>query len=120
MKRWQILTTVVAMVAVGLAGYAVGASRQPTDIAVESPLASAALAARVIPGHDDNYHPGGAPNYVAPARKEQPDYSGYNPRTAQFDPWILGFETTDSAAVSLQGLPNDYNPLTDAFDPWLY
>ena len=120
MKRSQILTIVVVLVAVGLAGYGASASRQATDIAVESQLASAALAVRVIPGHDDNYHPGGAPNYIPPASKEQPSYTGYNPRTAEFDPWILGFGTTDRAAASLLRLPNGYNPLTDPFDPWLY
>ena len=40
MKRSQILVIVVAVLAVGLAGYAVGASRQATDIAVESQLAN--------------------------------------------------------------------------------
>lgn len=95
MKRWQILVTVVAMVAVGLAGYAVGASRQATGIAVESQLASAALAVRVIPGHDDNYSVGGFPNYVAPARKVQPSYTGYDPSKALFDPWIYNFQFTE-------------------------
>ncbi len=94
MKRWQILVTVVAMTAVGLAGYAVGASRQATDIAVavESELARRALAARVIPGHDENYNPGGAPNYVPAARKVQPSYTGYDPSRARFDPWIYNFQ----------------------------
>ncbi len=97
MKRWQILATVVAMVAVGLAGYAVGASRQATGIAVavESELASKALAARVPPAHDDNYSVGGFPNYVAPARKEQPGYTGYDPSKALFDPWIYNFQFTE-------------------------
>jgi hypothetical protein len=45
MKRYQILVTIVAMLAVGLAGYAVGASRQPTGITVtvEPQLASRSL-----------------------------------------------------------------------------
>jgi hypothetical protein len=47
MKRWQILVTVVAMLAVGLAGYAVGASRQPTGVTV-TVEAQPAIASRGI------------------------------------------------------------------------
>ena len=50
MKRWQILVTIVAMLAVGLAGYAVGASRQATELTVESQAASMELAVEEVPG----------------------------------------------------------------------
>lgn len=97
MKKWQILVSIVAIVAASLAGYAAGASRQATDVAVavESQPASESLAARVIPGHDDNYNPGGSPNYVPPARKEQPNHDGYDPSKALFDPWIYNFQYTE-------------------------